>query len=273
MKAFSPSKINESAAYAAAQCVVETHRRLSQFLAVGQTLPQIDRFVALTLSRLKCHSCFLNYRVPGSPPFPSHACLSVNHCVVHGTHDYYSQPMKEGDVLKIDIGVMHQGWIGDAAWTYVFGRPTDEVAKLCQSGKEGLARGIQAMQPGSPIREWAKAVQGCIEDEFGMHLVRNLGGHGYGRKLHTDPYISNVVPPRRGDWPDGDRHFKPGMLIAVEPMVAAGTGKPQMNPGTWPVYTGDGSQSVHYEHDVLITEDGPRVLTEGLEAIEDVILR
>src|SRR4051812_8950393 len=103
------------AAYAAAQRVVTTHRRLAEFLKVGQKLPEIDRFVAATLDDLGCQSCFWRYdRVRGLPPFPSYACLSVNACIVHGTAGYYDLPMRPGDILKIDVGVVYRGWVGDA---------------------------------------------------------------------------------------------------------------------------------------------------------------
>lgn len=259
-------------AYEAAQAVVETHRRLSGWLEVGQTLADIDRFVGQTLESLKCRSCFLGYRVPGLPPFPSHACLSVNECIVHGTAGYYEAPMKPGDVLKIDIGVTHKGWIGDAAWTYVFGEPTAAVRRLCEVGKESIRRGVETLRPGNTYMDWARAVQGCVEGEARLHLVRGLGGHGYGRKLHGPPFVSNVLPLHHAEWPDGYRACEPGTLLAVEPMLALGTGQTRQEPGKWPIYTADGSLSAHYEHDVLITEEGPRVLTEGLESVRDVIL-
>jgi methionyl aminopeptidase len=265
------------AAYHAAQKVVDTHRRLAEWLRPGQTLAQIDAFVAKTLDDLKCRSCFLGYRVPRSAPFPSHACLSVNECVVHGTAGYYTKPMADGDVLKIDIGVTFRGWIGDAAWTYVFGKPSPLVKRLCDCGKESLRRGVAQLRPGNTYLAFAKAVQGHVEKECGFHLVRGLGGHGYGRELHGPPFVSNTTPTYPGEWPDAHSPCLPGTLVAVEPMIAVGTGDTYQNPGPgkkleWPVITSDGSLSVHYEHDVLITESGPRVLTEGLEEIRDVIV-
>lgn len=273
------SRSDVTAARDAAQNVVETHRRLSRFLRMGQTLAEIDRFVARTLDELGCRSCFLGYRQGRLPAFPSHACLSVNDCIVHGTAASHTLPLKPGDVLKIDIGVWFRGWVGDAAWTYVFGEPTDEVARLTVCGKESLRRGIAALRPGEPYLNWARAVQECVEEPpprgFGFHLVRGLGGHGYGRRLHGPPFIANSVP--RGDlrfeWPDGLKPALPGTLIALEPMIAAGTGETDDTGRTkrWPVRTADGSIAVHYEHDVLIAEDRVVILTEGLEELTDVI--
>lgn len=258
-------------AYEAAQAVVQTHRRLAEWLKVGVTLGQVDHFVARTLEDLGCRSCFLGYKPYRSPAFPSQACLSVNACVVHGTAGYYAKPMQPGDILKIDIGVTRRGWIGDAAWTYVFKEAPSEVQRLLDCGKQSLARGVTALQPGNLLLAWAQEVQDYVEHQCGYHLVRGLGGHGYGRKLHGPPFVSNVVPAYAGEWPDAMVVCSPGMLLAVEPMIAVGTGEVKQKPREWPVYTADGSLSVHYEHDVLITPSGPRVLTEGLETLPDVV--
>ena len=260
-------------AYSAAQCVVETHRRLAAWLRMGQTVAEIDRQVAATLADLKCKSCFIGYRVPKSPPFPSHACLSVNDCVVHGTAASHRAPLKPGDVLKIDIGVLHQGWIGDAAWTYCFGEPQEDVARLMTCGKETIRLGIETLQPGAMLMDWASAVQRRVEQVYKFHLIRGLGGHGYGRKLHAPPFVSNTVPNMPGEWPDATLRLRPGMLIAVEPMIAIGSGRVLQSGNDWPLTTSDGSQSVHYEHDVLITDKGPRILTAGLDELPDVITR
>ncbi len=262
-----------ASARAAAQCVVETHRRLSGWLRLGQTLAEIDRFVAEQLRDQGARSCFLGYRAGRSPAFPSHACLSVNDCVVHGTAGAHRDPMGEGDVLKIDIGVSLNGWIGDAAWTYAFGEPEAEVASLMACGKECIRRGVETLRPGAPLLDWAVAVQGHVEGECGFHLIRGLGGHGYGKRLHCPPFVSNTMPTFPGEWPDAHHRLQPGTLIAVEPMIAIGTGRVAQDGNQWPLRTVDGSQSVHYEHDVLVTEDGPVVLTEGLEETPDVIVR
>ncbi|MEO1129433.1 MAG: type I methionyl aminopeptidase [Planctomycetota bacterium] len=256
-----------------AHCVVETHRAVSSFLRIGVTLAQIDQFVAETLDSMGAKSCFLGYRVPRTPPFPSHACLSVNDCVVHGMASYRTEPLQPGDVLKLDIGVRKAGWIGDAAWTYAFGEPDETTARLMECGKLCIRRGIEKLVPGRPLIEWARAVQHCVEKEYGLHLIRGLGGHGYGKALHEPPYISNTVPISNAEWPDAYRSVQPGMLLAVEPMLASGTGRVEQEPGGWPMYTADGSQSVHYEHDVLITADGPEVLTAGLEELSDIVTK
>ncbi|QOI99055.1 MAG: type I methionyl aminopeptidase [Phycisphaeraceae bacterium] len=266
-----PSEVE--AAYDAAQKVVRVHERVATYLRVGQTLAEIDRFVGRQLEDLKCKSCFLGYR-PGLrvPKFPSHACLSVNECVVHGTAGYYLEPMKAGDLLKVDVGVSFRGWIGDAAWTYSFGEPEPTTRRLMECGKESLRRGVLELHPKNTYLAWAEVVQGCVEGEYGFHLIRGLGGHGIGKgQLHGPPFVSNVVPTYAGEWAEATHRCEPGTLVAVEPMIAVGTGKTREIRNDWPVLTADGSLSVHYEHDVLITEDGPRVMTEGLERVPDVI--
>jgi len=258
-------------AAAAAQCVVRTHERLAEFLSSGRTLADLDGFVARTLADLDCTSAFLRYKIPGHPPYPSYSCLSPNDCIVHGTHLMTKKPIEAGDVLSVDIGVVHHGWVGDAAWTYAIEFAGDEVKRLMESGRESLRRGIRAMQQGRPLVDWARIVQGCVEEEYGFKMIRGLGGHGYGRKLHGPPFISNVLPLFRGEWPDAWTVFQPGMLLAVEPMIAVGTREIRTKAKQWPIFTADGSLSVHYEADVLITEDGPRNLTEGMDRLPDIV--
>ncbi len=266
-----PSDREIASATAAAACVSRTHEAIAGFLKEGRTLAEIDSFVGRTLDRLDCKSCFLGYRVRGHPPFPSHACISVNACVVHGTHDMTAKGLEEGDLVSIDIGVRHQGWIGDAAWTYLIKSGDDVARSLLRTGRESLRRGVAAMCPGRPLIDWARAVQTCVEKESGFFLVRGLGGHGYGKTLHAPPFVSNVVPSYPGEWTEAWATFKPGMLIAVEPMIAVGTNEIVSQGTSWPIFTADGSLSVHYEADVLITENGPLNLTEDLFALPDLV--
>ena len=260
----------EGATIAAAH-VVEVHRRLVDMLRPGLTLAQIDEFVAATLEELDCVSAFLGYTVRGHPPFPSHACLSVNECVVHGTHNMTTNPLQPGDIISIDIGVLHHGWIGDAAWTYAIGEASDEALTLMRAGRETLRRGIEKIKAGRPMIDWARVVQEYAEHNQGFGLVRGLGGHGYGKSLHSPPYISNVVPSFPGEWPDAFRSFKEGMLIAVEPMLAMTTTEIRSEGREWPIYTADSSLSVHYEADIRVTSNEPTNLTEGLFDLPEIV--
>jgi methionyl aminopeptidase len=259
------------AAKCSAKHVVEIHQSLTEFIRAGITLSEIDSFVMGLLRKLKCKSAFHKYQIPGQPPFPSYSCLSVNDCVVHGTHTMTLAPLQPGDLISIDIGVTHQGWIGDAAWTWAIEHATEENLRLMQAGRDSLVAGIQAMQPNRPLMDFAKAVQAVAEDQYGFHLVRGLGGHGYGKSLHAPPFVSNVVPSHPSEWPDAWRSFEPGMLIAVEPMLSVGTGETENKRGTWPIYSADHSMSVHYEADVFISEDGPVDLTQGLQQLPNIV--
>ena len=259
------------AAKVSAQQVVEIHSALTDYLRAGLTLPEIDSFVGQKLRALKSKSAFYKYKIPGQPPFPSQSCLSVNDCVVHGTHIMEQAPLAPGDLISIDIGVTHHGWIGDAAWTWGVEEVTDENMRLMKAGRKSLLAGVAAMMPNRPLMDFAKAVQQVSEKEFGFHLIRGLGGHGYGKTLHTPPFISNVVPSHPSEWPDAWRNFEEGMLIAVEPMLAIGTGQIEHKHGTWPIYSADNSMSVHYEADILIGPDGPIDLTEGLHDLSYLV--
>jgi methionyl aminopeptidase len=119
--------------------------------------------------------------------------------------------------------------------------------------------------------EWAKAVQGYVEKESGFYLVRGLGGHGIGRSLHESPYISNTAPTYPGEWNEAWKTFEPGMLLAVEPMISLGTNEVRSNGSAWPIYTADGSLSVHYEADVMVTANGCEDLTAGMSDLPDVV--
>jgi methionyl aminopeptidase len=139
-----------------------------------------------------------------------------------------------------------------------------------RSGVEATRRGVEAIAVGQPYETWANAVQSTCEGEFGFHSVAGLGGHGIGRRLHNPPFIANHL---RADEPWAERRdvWKPGLLVALEPMVAAGTSQRRDVPGDWPIFTADGSMSVHYEADVLVTADGPRNLTEGMFGLPEVV--
>ena len=258
-------------AAAAAKCVVDTHFALVDYVKPGLTLAEIDEEVGRILKSLHCRSAFRKYKLAGLPPFPSHSCLSVNECIVHGTHHMRLEPLVPGDMISIDIGVKHNGWIGDAAWTYAIQEVSDENLALMRTGRESLARGVEAMQPGRPLLDWARAVQTYVEDECKMQLIRGLGGHGYGTTLHGPPFISNVVPRHGAEWPDAFKTFDPGMLLAVEPMISPTTATITSERNSWPIYSDDGSMSVHYEADVLITSDGPRDLTKGMRELPDIV--
>lgn len=260
------------AAAAAAEIVVKIHQQLSQWLCAGKTLAAIDAFVAEGLKKHGATSAFLKYKTGHYPAFPSYSCLSPNEVIVHGTAGMSIKPLKAGDIISIDIGVKYQGWIGDAAWTYIIEKPNnDEVVKLCECGITSLQRGVEQLKSGNILLDWARVVQSCVEIDYGFHCIRGLGGHGYGKILHTPPYVSNTVPIYNGEWQEATLKLRPGMLLAVEPMVAIGTAELIQHQRKWPILTADGSLSVHYEHDIIITDSQPLVLTKELENLPMIV--
>ena len=140
-----------------------------------------------------------------------------------------------------------------------------------ECGVESLRRGVEALRVGRPLIDFAKTVQGFVEGECHFHLVRGLGGHGYGHDLHAPPFVSNVAPSYPGEWPDAWKQIKAGLLVAVEPMIAVSSSETRSNGREWPVFTSDNSMSVHYEADVLVTVDGPINLTQGLFDLPDIV--
>jgi methionyl aminopeptidase len=258
-------------ARAAATCVVKIHEAIVSYLQAGQTLAKIDGYIGGVIRDLDCRSAFFRYAIPGHPPFPSQSCLSLNDCIVHGTHDMSQTPLVSGDILSIDIGVIHKGWFGDAAWTYAIEGASDEALELMICGRESLRAGVEVMAPGRPLMDFAKAVTEVAEIEGDYSLVRGLGGHGYGRTLHGPPFVSNAVPRNAYEWPDAWQLFQEGMLLAVEPMLTMKSAETSTSPRQWPVRTRDGSLSVHYEADVLITADGHENLTAGMWNLPDVV--
>jgi methionyl aminopeptidase len=264
-------KIDEPGAIAAAAKVVEVYQRLVHEIQVGQKLPQIDQTIQKIIEQLKCKSCFFRYRIPHKPPFPSQACLSVNDCIVHGTAGYYNLPLKEGDLLKVDIGISYQGWLADVGWTFsIRSFASEQAERLMACGKRSLLESIDKLRHGRPASDWADSVQNIVESE-GFHVCRYFGGHGYGKKLHEPPHISNRRSSDLDPWPEGQTLLQKGMLLAVEPMIAAGTHEVRSTVAGWPAFTADGSLTAHYEADILIQEDGPVNLTAGMNNLPEII--
>lgn len=255
----------------AAEKVVQVYQEIINDVKTGTKIAHIDTMIMKVLDKLKCKSCFHKYRIPGNPPFPSYSCLSVNNCIIHGTAGYYEAPLKPGDLLKIDIGVSYKGWIGDAAWTFcIKDYPSQQAKKLMECGKISLKEGIEVLQAGKRVSEWAHKIQPII-GKYGFHICKNIGGHGYGRKLHEAPHISNTISTP--DQPSLDDHIilQDGMVIAVEPMIAIGTPEIIWKSGYWPVMTKDGSLSVHYEADILIKNNNPENMTIKMFDLPDLL--
>jgi methionyl aminopeptidase len=172
--------------------------------------------------------------------------------VVHGIPGHYE--CKRGDVLAIDVGVIKDGWVADAAMTVPIGPIEPEARKLLDVTKASLFAGIEQMQPGNQLGDVSAAIQRAVEIE-GLSVIRTLVGHGIGREMHEDPQVPNFGTPGKGPV------LEEGTVLAIEPMVNAGGALVRMGDDGWAVYSQDGSLAAHFEFTVAVTADGPRILT------------
>ena len=206
---------------------------------------------------------FKGYRVAGNDmPFPGTLCVSNNDVVVHGIPN--GKPLKEGDLISVDCGVVLNGYYGDSAYTFAVGRISPEKAHLCRITYEALYKGIEQSMVGRRVGDISYAVQTHCE-QYGYGIVRDLVGHGIGRSLHEDPQVPNFGRARSG------RKLKPGMTFCIEPMVNRGTGDVSTDADGWTVRTKDGLASAHYEHMVAVRRGGPPEILTTFEYIEAVL--
>jgi methionyl aminopeptidase len=192
---------------------------------------------------------FLNYG-----GYPCVLCASVNDEVVHGIPNP-KRILKDGDIVSLDFGVFVDGYCGDSAITVPVGKIDAETARLLKVTEASLHAGIAAVKPGATLGDVGAAVQGVVEAE-GFSVVRDFVGHGIGTHMHEDPQVPNYGTPGRG------MKLRPGMVIAIEPMVNAGKPDVRVLKDGWTAITSDGSMSAHFEHSVAVTATGARVLTE-----------
>ncbi len=197
-------------------------------------------------------SSFVGYAPGGLPPYPSAVCVSVNDEIVHGIPG--SRELVKGDILSLDFGIICEGFHGDSAVTVPIGSIDEKAESLLDVTRECLEAGIEQMVPGKRLSDIGHAVE-TRADAAGFSVVRQFVGHGIGRQLHEPPQIPNYGRPGRGP------RLLAGMVFAVEPMVNIGTEKVRMLDDEWTAVTADGELSGHFEHTVLITENGPEVLT------------
>jgi methionyl aminopeptidase len=184
--------------------------------------------------------------------FPGSICTSPNSMIVHGIPGPYA--LGRGDILSLDVGVILDGWVADAAVTLPIGNVTGVASRLLSSTRAALFDAVGHCRPGQRLGDVSHAVQARAEAD-GFSVVRALVGHGVGRSMHEDPQIPNYGDPGTGV------ELAPGMVLAIEPMVNAGRHGIRMGADNWAVYSQDGSLAAHFEHTVAITEEGPRILT------------
>lgn len=188
----------------------------------------------------------------GSKPYPATICASVNNQIIHGIPDNYA--LKEGDIVSIDMGAVKNGYHGDAARTFAVGNISDEAKKLIEVTKQSFFEGIKNAVDGNRVSDISHAVQ-VYAESFGFSVVRDFVGHGVGKELHEDPQVPNYGKPGRGP------RLAKGMVIAVEPMINAGSYDIDILRNGWTVVTVDGKLSAHYENTILITDGEPEILT------------
>jgi len=242
----------------AGRIVAEVHQHLREAISPGISTWDLEQVALKTINKYDASSCFFGYRrLPGSNKnqFPGHVCVSVNDELVHGIADKQCV-LNSGDIISIDVGVRHKGFIGDSAWSYAVGEISDSAAHLMQITEESLQKGIEQAIVGNRIIDISRAVQRHVERNR-MHVVRGYTGHGVGRELHEPPQVLNYVSSDE----DGQHILCPGMVLAIEPMVQQGTWKTKTLKDKWTVVSSDGSLSAHFEHTVAITESGTKILT------------
>jgi len=231
----------------AGRVVALAHRRIAEAIRPGIRTKDLD---ALALEVLKAEGAIPSFK--GYQGYPANICVSVNEQVVHGIPG--NTVLREGDIVSVDIGAVVDGFHGDAAWTYPVGEVDEAAQALLRAGEGALYAGIEKARPGNRLSDISHAVQVYVESR-GFSVVRDFVGHGIGRSMHEAPQVPNFGPPNRGP------RLKPGMTLAIEPMVNAGGYEVEILSDRWTVVTRDRSLSVHFEHTVAITEDGPVVLT------------
>lgn len=220
---------------------------VSAFIQPGVTTRQVDEFAASRMKHYGARSAFLGYR-----KYPCFTCISVNDEVVHGLAN--QRVLRFGDIVSLDVGVFYHGYVGDTARTVAVGGCGVAAQRLMDITEKALYEGIAQATPGNRVSDISRAIQSFVEGN-GYSVVREFVGHGVGRSVHEDPQVPNYVDSKC------NQRLRPGMTIAIEPMVNAGQpGVKVLNDG-WTVVTQDGSLSAHFEHTVLITEGEPEILT------------
>lgn len=237
----------------AGQIVAQTLQELGKRICPGVTTGELNEFADTFIREAGGTPAFLNYQ-----GFPASICASVNNEVVHGIPGL--RRLENGDIISIDVGAFYHGYCGDSACTFAVGQISQEAELLLAVTKKALELGIEKAVSGNRIGDIGAAIQTFVEDNS-FNVVRAFVGHGIGQKMHEAPQVPNFGSPGHGP------RLEPGMTIAIEPMVNAGTEDVAIMPNKWTVVTKDGRLSAHFEHSILVTGGQPEILTrlhEGL---------
>ncbi len=231
----------------AGACVAAVHQAVREAALPGVTMKELDEVAAEVIRQHGCRPSFLGYH-----GYPASICASPNSAIVHGIPGDYA--LREGDIVSIDAGAIYEGWHGDAAFTMAIGEVPAEVAKLLEVTEQALWSGIAAAQAGNRLGDVGHAIEATAKPH-GYGVVREYIGHGIGRNMHEAPNVPNYGRKGKG------LKLKTGMAIAIEPMFNLGTAETAVLDDSWTVVTADGSLSAHFEHTVLLTEEGSVVST------------
>jgi len=233
----------------AGRIVALTHQELKKHIKPGITTKELD---AIAENFIRSHDAIPSFK--GYNGFRGSICASVNEELVHGIPG--DRVLNEGDIISIDIGAKYNGYHGDSAWTYAVGEISDGAKRLLEVTEESLYKGLNEAKPGDRLSNISHAIQTYVE-EHNFSVVREYVGHGVGQELHEDPQIPHYGPPNKGP------RLKPGMVLAIEPMVNAGTRYVKTLADDWTVVTVDGKMCAHFEHTIAITETGYEILTKA----------
>ena len=231
----------------AGRVVADALRLLGENMQPGITTQELDAIAEEYIRSQGGDPTFKGYH-----GFPASICTSPNSMVVHGIPGAYR--VEEGDLISVDVGVTLNGFVADSAYTFAVGEVDDEAQRLLEAGQAALEAGISEARAGNRIGDISTAVQRTTE-EAGFSVVKSLVGHGIGRSMHEEPQIPNWGEPGRGPL------LAPGMTLAIEPMINAGSPDVFVAADRWSISTADGSVSAHFEHTVAVTEAEPRILT------------
>ena len=225
-----------------------THEEMRKALAPGMSTYDIDKLGEEVIRSYGCEPSFLNYQ-----GYPASVCISINEEVVHGIPSK-NRILKDGDIISLDAGVIYKGYHSDSARTYGIGEIADTSEYLIEATKQSFFEGLAAARAGNHVRDIGIAIE-SYADECGLGVVIDLVGHGVGKNLHEKPEVPNYAASRRGP------KLKPGMTIAIEPMITLGDYDVRWLDDGWTVVTTDGSLAAHYENTILITDGDPVILS------------
>jgi methionyl aminopeptidase len=245
-----PEEIERMAA--AGAILVKTMNLVAGKVRPGVTTYELDQAAEKFIRSQGAEPAFKGYR-----GFPGSICTSPNSMIVHGIPGPYR--LERGDIVSVDVGVIHDGWVADAARTFAVGPISPVAHKLLVTTEEALLLAVPQCRPGKRLGDVSHAVQEHVE-AAGLSIVRTLVGHGIGRSMHEEPQIPNYGKPGTGI------PLEEGMVLAVEPMVTAGRHSVRVADDHWAIYSQDGSLAAHFEFTIAVTADGPRVLTPWHEA-------